>query len=97
MPRDSIFHALYYGSVAPWEGRVDNPSYKNQSKKSLSLYDQVRSLLNDDGKKLLDEFLDENSKLTCCFEEEKFKDGFILGTRLMIEILQDTRFLKEGE
>ena len=97
MPRDSIFHALYYGSVAPWEGRVDNPTYKKQAQKSLSLHDQVRSLLNDEGKKLLDDFLDENSKLTCYFEEEKFKDGFILGTRLMIEILQDTRFLKEGE
>lgn len=93
---NSVLYALYYGNIAPWEWQVQSKRYRQQAKKALGLQEKVLALLDDDGKKLLDDFLDENSKLTCYFEEEKFKDGFILGARLMIETLQDTRFFKRG-
>ncbi len=98
MLRDSIFQAIYYGGITPWEGRVaQTKEYREQAQRSCELHDEVCSLLSDEGKKLFDDFLNENSKLTTCFEEEKFADGFILGARLMMETLQDRRFLKEGE
>ena len=95
MAKESIFEAIYYGRVSPWEGRVAQiPEYKEQAKKSCDLHDEVRSLLGESGQKLFDDFLSENCKLTTYFEEEKFKDGFMLGARLMIETLTDTRFTK---
>lgn len=98
MPRDNIFQAIYYGGITPWEGKVaQTKEYREQAQRSCNLHDEVRSLLSDEGKKLFDDFLNENSKLTTCFEEEKFTDGFILGARLMIETLQDKRFLKGGK
>lgn len=95
MAKESILESIYYGGVSPWERNVvQTPEYKEEAKKSCDLHNEVRLLLGEKGKQLFDDFLDQNCKLTSYFEEEKFKDGFILGVRLMIETFTDKRFLE---
>lgn len=66
--------------------------YVEQLKSANGLQEKLEKLLNSDEKLLFDEFLSANSKIGSSFEQEKFIDGFILGARLMIEALTDTRF-----
>lgn len=94
MSKESIFEVLYYGGVSPWENsRLPlSKEYTTKIQKANELQEQIVNLLNPEEKKLFDEFLSANSMVGSCFEQEKFIDGFILGTRLMIETLNDTRF-----
>ncbi len=94
MSRESIFEALYCGGVSPWENSKLPLSieYITKVEKANELQEQIVNLLNLEEKKLFDEFLSANSMVGSCFEREKFIDGFILGARLMIETLSDTRF-----
>lgn len=52
-------------------------------------------MLGEESKSLFEDFLSQQSKVANQFEEEKFKDGFILGARLMIETFLDERFRKK--
>ena len=96
MSKESIFEAVYYGGVSPWGNSrlTQSKEYTSKLEKANKLQEQLEKLLNDEEKKLFDEFLSANSKIGSCFEQEKFIDGFILGARLMIETLTDTRFSK---
>ena len=93
MADKSIFNAIYYGAVSPWEERVpQTKEYKEHIEKTCSIQEKLYAMIDDDTKTLFDNFLKADGELTSYFEEEKFKDGFILGARLMIETFQDTRF-----
>lgn len=94
MSKESIFEILYYGGVSPCENSKlpQSGEYTSKLKKANELQEQLENLLNVDEKKLFDEFLCANSKIGSCFVQEKFIDGFILGARLVIETLTDTRF-----
>jgi len=94
--QNSIFHAIYYGSVVPWEGTVHRTKeQQEQINKSAEIHDKLRVMLSEESKSLFEDFLSEQSKVANQFEEEKFKDGFILGARLMIETFLDERFTKK--
>ena len=94
LDKNSIFYALYYGAVSPWENShlFSSQEYKDTLKLATELQEKLLEQLNEDSKKLLDEFLKADAKVGSFFEEEKFKDGFILGARLMIETLSDKRY-----
>ncbi|MFI3238953.1 MAG: hypothetical protein R3Y47_13195 [Lachnospiraceae bacterium] len=96
MCKDSILNAMYYGAVIPWENSQlsQTQEYKDTLKIATDLQEKLIAQLNDENKKLFDEFLKADGEVGSFFEEEKFKDGFILGARLMIETLTDTRFTK---
>ncbi len=87
---------MYYGSVSPWESTQlsTNKEYNETLKRAFALQEQLDAMLGVEGKKGLDDFLKANAKVGNFFEKEKFTDGFILGARLMIEVLTDTRFFK---
>ncbi len=94
MKKDSILNSIYYGRVKLWESSVPKTKeYTEDLKKSMECHDKLLALLDDNGWKAFNEYLEANAKATSYFEEEKFKDGFILGARLMIEILGDERFM----
>lgn len=94
MANESIFESLYFGCVSPWENSTlpHTKEYEKRLKIANDLQEQLEQLLNAEEKKLFDEFLSANSKIGSSFEQEKFVDGFILGARMMIETLTDTRF-----
>lgn len=98
MAQKSIFQALYHGEVSPWEEPILplTSAYQKQGKITCGIQEKLIATLNDEGKELFEKFLVENSKLTSSFEETKFKEGFILGARLMIETLTDTRYDDKG-
>ncbi len=98
MDKNSIFYSLYYGAVTPWEERTlaINKDYKKQALHTCNIQEKLLATLNEEEKELLETFLKENAKLTSYFEEEKFKEGFVLGTRLMIETFTDNRYDDKG-
>ncbi len=90
---DSIFQALYYGDIFPVESRAPNTEEHSQlRKRALALHEEVRNLLGDEGKQTFDTFLNTNAEINSLTEESKFRLGFVLGARLMIEVLQDTSY-----
>lgn len=98
MRKNNILETLYYGKVLPWENSqlFQIPEYKEVLKIATDLQDKLITQLNDESKKLFDEFLKADGEVGSFFEEEKFKEGFILGARLMIETLTDARYDDKG-
>lgn len=96
LEQNSMFFAMYYGNVSPWENSQLSLSkeYRLMLDTANDLQEKVNALLGDEGKHLFDEFLKADASIGNCFEQEKFKEGFMIGTRLMIETLTDTRFAK---
>lgn len=97
LSKDSIFYCLYRGGVSPTESnrRPLTGEYKKLLDKADDLQTKVQSLLTDEGKQLLEELQKVDGQIGSTFEEEKFKEGFILGARLMIETLTDKTFIIE--
>ncbi len=91
---NSIFYALYYGAISPWENSKLSLSkeYRTMLDTANELQEKVNNLLGDEGKQLFDDFLKADAKVGNCFEQEKFKEGFMIGARLMIETFGDKRF-----
>ncbi len=90
---ESILSAIYNGKVSVWDSAIPKTvEYNKDVNESLKKYEQVRSLLDDSGKELFEEFLSDNAVVCGYFEEERFNDGFILGSKLMLEIMEDKRF-----
>lgn len=87
-----IIHELYYGKIAPWEKQNKSTTQKFQVEKVLELQEKFISSLDNSGKKQFNNFLDENNELNSNLEEESFKNGFILGAKLILEILQNKSF-----
>ncbi len=94
MAQASIFKALYNGEVAPWEKSQlpKSEEYNATVKSMLELQDRVNKFLSDNDKEIFENFMKSYASVTAFFEEEKFKDGFILGARLMIEVFEDNSF-----
>ncbi len=98
LDKHSIFHALYFGGIRPWEESKlpVSKEYQKLITTSSELQKQVNSLLGDEDKKLLDEFLLINAEICESFQQDKFKEGFVLGTKLMIETFNDIKFDEKG-
>ncbi len=94
MCNDSIFYSMYYGGISPWENSKLplSKEYTQLAKSACDMQDKLIASLFDESKALLEAFLNENSKVSGHFHEEKFKEGFIVGARLMIETLTDKRY-----
>lgn len=92
--RSEMLKALYNGEVAPWEKSQlpQSEEYNATVKSMLELQDKINKFLSDNDKETFENFMKSYASVTAFFEEEKFKDGFILGTRLMIEVFQDNSF-----
>ncbi|MFI3214038.1 MAG: hypothetical protein R3Y24_11955 [Eubacteriales bacterium] len=94
MEEGSIFKALYHGEVAPWS-KSQLPKleeYNAIAKKMVELQDEINAFMTDSEKEVFENFMQAYISVSAFFEEEKFKDGFILGTKLMIEVFQDKSF-----
>ncbi|MFI3249830.1 MAG: hypothetical protein R3Y07_02570 [Eubacteriales bacterium] len=70
---------------------VENMSVKNSLRKELGLksiktVDELKLLLDQEGKVLLDKLLDQWGDMEVATSDEQFEFGFRLGARLMLEI-----------
>lgn len=81
---------LYFGRITPWEKvRNNNPEYNEAVKIKIELISNLEKILDSNQKQLLEELLMVNDNLNTYSEEEKFKDGFILGTNMMLDVFNN--------
>lgn len=87
---ESAISNLYYGRPIPYEmPATDSTKYKKEQAKASELSQKLYEQLNEDQSKLLDEYLVVLSTISTLVEEQKFKDGFIMASRLMNEVYHE--------
>lgn len=84
-----VIHGLYHGKIAPWEKPPSHvEAYRKRLRKLDGLETQLRTLLGAEHMPVLAAYIEANEEVYCDLEEEKFRDGFLLGATLMMEICQ---------
>ena len=84
----NIFEELWYGKISPWTDCRKNTQKTKNCKKDLSdYYDRLYSSLNDEQKKMLDEYEQCHLKIVEINEQEVFEYAFSLGVRIVIDSL----------
>ncbi len=85
---ENLINELYYGNIRPVEQiggltaeatAIMKRVHENEDKLEASLNEQEKELLHTSQNDRLD--------VTCIIEEKRFREAFILGARLMVEIL----------
>ena len=85
----NILEDLYYGNISPHE------RYFNQGSKVEKLVklickneDELNNSLTEKQKETFEKFKDVTSELSCITEREAFTAGFILATRIMMQVTE---------
>lgn len=82
----NIFEELWYGKISPWtDCRKNTQRIKNLAKELSDCYDRLYSTLNNEQKKMLDEYEKCHLQLVEINEQEVFEYAFSLGVKIMIE------------
>ena len=83
----TILEELYHGNINPSESESlrSNPEYKNLIALTAQAQDKLIAALNDEHKKLFDNYIVNVEELSTIIEVNCFKTGFKLGARLTIE------------
>lgn len=93
LDRNSILYAIYNGDSNIGELKpVKSTEESTEKKKFDALYELLLAQLPKEQQKLLDDLLMQKVIVDCFYEEDKFRQGFVFGTRLMLETLQDDTF-----
>ncbi len=79
---------LYHGNINPCESEklLNNPEYKKLIALTSQAQDKLIESLNDEKKKLFDNYVINAEELSVIIEEETFKYAFSLAMKIMIEI-----------
>ncbi|MCL2545252.1 MAG: hypothetical protein FWE77_04965 [Clostridia bacterium] len=86
---EKILRQLYDGEVRPLEGSYPtDPDYLELRKQFNEKNDLLVNMLNEQGRKLLEEIIDIRIQMDGSTDADKFSDGFKLGARIMLEILE---------
>ena len=84
----SIIEDLWYGNIAPWEREIKRSSeYADVLERIVQIEADLHARLNDEEKELLERFVDCSNELCCISEREMFVQGFMLGAKLIIEVM----------
>ena len=85
---DSIINELYYGNIHPVEqmGRL-TPEAKAILKRLHESEDKLEESLNEQEKTLLHAIQDDRLEVDSIIQENRFREAFTLGARLMVEML----------
>ncbi len=85
----TILEDLYYGNIHPWEMAVKKESREQKAVQLMvSNEEKLRETLTDQQKEMLDKYRDSYNKLLAICERESFVGGYILATRIMVEVMQ---------
>jgi len=85
----SILHELYYGNISPNEKSFIRDSEYGKTIQVVSdSEEKLLKLLNDEEKELLKTFSNAQGDLNTISVADSFADGFCLGMRIAIEIMQ---------
>ena len=85
-----IIEDLYYGRIAPYEMNI-SATTEYQKLKALAdrNEDLLRESLSDEQKELLDKLIESVTDISSISERDMFINGFRLGIKLMIDVMQD--------
>jgi len=84
----SILREFAYGNVNPNEhGRKRTREFDKAAKAVMETEQKLISALNENEKKLYDEFSAAQMKLSSMEEVEKFVQGYILGSAMTMEVM----------
>ena len=91
----NILEDLYYGNISPHERYIKQGSKVEKLVKLICKNeDELNNSLTEKQKETFEKFKDVTSELSCITEREAFTAGFILATRIMMQV---TEGLKEVE
>ena len=80
---------LYYGNISPHERYIKRGTRVDKLVKLICKNEEeLNSTLTEKQKETLEMFKDCTSELSCITEREAFSSGFILATRIMVEVMQ---------
>ncbi len=98
MLKDGVIKDLYYGKLFPYEQSTEEKEptekYKYESEKASQLYEDLKVRLTKADHEVLDQFIETSNYLNACDGAERFKQGFILGAKLISELYTDDEFKK---
>ena len=85
----TILEDLYYGNISPHERYIKRGSRVEQLVKLICKNEEsLTATLTEQQKETFEKFKDCTSELSCITEREAFSSGFILVTRIMVEVMQ---------
>ena len=80
---------LYYGNISPHERYIKRGTRVDKLVKLICKNEEeLNSGLTEKQKETFDKFKDCTSELSCITEREAFSAGFILATRIMVEVME---------
>ncbi|MBQ8622963.1 MAG: hypothetical protein IJ424_01075 [Oscillospiraceae bacterium] len=80
---------LYYGNISPHERYIKRGARVDKLVKLICKNeDELTAGLTEQQKETFDKFKDSTSELSCITEREAFSAGFILATRIMVEVME---------
>ena len=84
----SIIEDLWYGNIAPWEREIKRSSeYADVLERIVQIEADLHARLNDEEKEILERFVNCTNEMCCISERETFVQGFMLGAKLIIEVM----------
>ena len=80
---------LYYGNISPHERYIKRGTRVDKLVKLICKNEEeLGAGLTEKQKETFEKFKDCTSELSCITEREAFSSGFILATRIMVEVMQ---------
>ena len=87
---------LYYGNISPCERDIKCGTKMDKLLKLICKNEEkLNSGLTEKQKEIFDKFKDCTSELSCITEREAFSSGFILATRIMVEVMEGLGAVEE--
>ena len=85
-----IIEDLYYGRISPYEMSI-SATTEYQKLKALAdrNEDSLRESLSGEQKEMLDKLIENVTDISSISERDMFINGFRLGVKLMIDVMQD--------
>ena len=84
----SIIEDLWYGNISPCERDIKRSSeYSDVLERIVQLEADLHARLNDEEKEILEKFVNCTNEMCCISEREMFVQGFMLGAKLIIEVM----------
>ena len=85
-----IIEDLYYGRIAPYEMNISATTEYQKLKVLADRNEELwRESLSDEQKELLEKLIETGTDISSISERDMFINGFRLGIKLMIDVMQD--------
>lgn len=91
-----ILSDLYFGNINPNERFIKHGSKVEELVKLISANEEaLTESLNEKQKDRFEKFKDCTNELSCITESEAFTSGFILATRIMMQVTEGLQDIKD--